>query len=142
MGDGPAVRADDYLLRRVHPSEVYRPPEGGTSRPFASSFKSPHRGELLSVYVLRLLEAAGLDAGALLIGNEAFSVVGVPMSSLRDLGLDVQLDPDTADTVAARGEAHALVVGAITKSCQNTLAKSCDRVIWQPSAGDGRAGAP
>ena len=141
MGKAPAVRADDYLLRRIHPNEVYRSPDGGSSRPFASSFKSPHRGDPLSVYVQRLLEAAGLDARALLVGHESYRVVGVTMTAVRDLGLDVQLDPDPDDEVVGRGEAHAVVVGTINKSRQNTLAKSCDPVIWEPTTDVGSAAA-
>lgn len=123
------VLDDDYLLRRIHPAEIYQPDEGA-SRPFSTAFKAQTRGEPLSVYVERLLIANGLDAHALLLGHERFFVVGISVTFVRDLALDVQLDPDPSDPIAGRGGAHAIVTGTITGSRQSKLAKHCDPRIW------------
>ena len=128
--EAQAVLEGDYLLRRIHPDEVYRP-DDGPSRPFSTAFKARSPGEPLSVFVERLLIANGLDERALLVGHERFFVVGFSAAFVRELELDAELDPNRDDPVAGRGRAHAIVTGSITRSRQTKIANRCDRRIWE-----------
>ncbi len=128
--EAQAVLEDDYLLRRIHPDEVYRP-DDGPSRPFSTAFKARSRGEPLSVFVERLLIVNGLDERALLVGHERFFVVGFSVALIQEMELHIGLDPDPDDTLVSRGRAHAIVTGSITRSLQTKLANHCDRRIWE-----------
>ncbi len=120
---------DDRLLRRIPKRLAFTSPDGLISRPASGAFKTS-TGALVSVYVESMLFARGLTYVDVLKGHEdTHLLVAFTGAQLRELGLDVVVDPDPGDGL--RGEAHAVITTRLTGRSCNVLAAKCEKLVWE-----------
>lgn len=127
-GPNESVAEDDILCRRVRnqPSFLPTDPLTGLIRVSSGAFQPDEDG--LSVYLLSVLNSAGLDEGAVRTRPDDV-IVGLRASVVRRLDLQVRRDP-VLDSVPwhPRDDAHALVTGwppGKNKALRGACADAC-----------------
>jgi hypothetical protein len=109
--DDDPIAAGAGLLRRIHPRQVIKDSNTGTSRPSSAAFKDLN----LSVDLEPALEAAGLDWHFSLRDHPGYSLVRFPVKAALDQCLTVERRP------IAGNVAHAEVLGKKTQGKANSL---------------------
>jgi hypothetical protein len=122
------VRDEDVILRRIRP-DWFVPdatkPQGVdvTSQAFQNLID-----DMMSVHVLRILEANGLTAESVLAGHDGYGLVQFTARYARDAGQEIELDPQPPDDPA-----HAHMVGDKSKSWRKRFAKGVQIVVYPPA---------
>ena len=126
--DDASISNEAMLWRRV-PDYHFVPDASGGIRPSSAAFEDDPDGDPMST----VLASPGRDPYAVLLGNDGWGLVAIPVSLVRELGWGVERRPvpDEAD--------HVVVIGAKKKSKCRQVARACTWVIPPPTM---RGGTP
>jgi hypothetical protein len=110
---------DDWVLRRIHPSQIIDDKNAGTKRPSSGAFTDPD----LSADSELLLAKFGLDSNHCIKNHAGYSLARVSVQVARTAGMAVTHTPQEDNP------AHTDVTGKKTKATQRQLSSSAEWVV-------------
>jgi hypothetical protein len=120
--DDLSIPGAAVLWRRVPPHH-FVPDAGGTIRPSSAAFENDPDGDPMST----VLATPGRDPFPVLLGNDSWALVAIPVTLVRELGWVLSRQPtqDEPD--------HVVVFGNKTLGRRRRVARACTWVIAPPS---------
>lgn len=111
------------VWRRIPPWHF---PDPGQTRPKSAAFADDPDGGSMSVVIADAVLSGGRTAHSVLAGHDGFALGALATAVIKDLGLQLVLDPHPDEP------AHALVVGHKTRATRRAMAKASRWVIPPP----------